>query len=157
MRDHISCYDSFTSASAQVCVVNEDEEQFEAPVPKKLRSQVDTFAWSSHCFFCCQPAGKSDVHAQTIGKNGVMESVLQVCVARADDWALQVKSRLNSINDLPAVDAVYHRSCSVSFRNFKAKKSLFNQIKFKSLLLLLLLIIIFLLFAASVKKLPLQL
>jgi hypothetical protein len=45
-----------------------------------------------------------------------MQSVLQTCIERADEWGLQVQGRLNTVNDLPAVDAVYHHQCYKRFR-----------------------------------------
>ena len=53
VRVHTSCYVKFTLTSVQLPVgVEEEELQAGAPPVKKLRSQVDKFEWSTHCFFC---------------------------------------------------------------------------------------------------------
>lgn len=43
-------------------------------------------------------------------------SVMKACEARNDLWSTYVQSRLLSVNDLPAADAIYHQACSVNFR-----------------------------------------
>ena len=44
-----------------------------------------------------------------------------------DSWAIAVKGRLNSINDMRADDAVYHNQCSVNFRTGKQTPLRFNK------------------------------
>lgn len=43
-------------------------------------------------------------------------SVMKACNSRNDLWSANVQSRLLSVNDLPAADAIYHQACSVNFR-----------------------------------------
>ncbi len=45
--------------------------------------------------------------------------MLAICDTRGDDWAEAVRSRLETIHDLPAEEATYHRFCSSNFRTGK--------------------------------------
>jgi hypothetical protein len=49
-----------------------------------------------------------------------------VCEDRNDDWAVAVRGRIESINDLHAADASYHQTCSVNFRTSKALPKAFS-------------------------------
>lgn len=42
-----------------------------------------------------------------------------VCKMRDDEWALDVRGRLEFVQDLHAADALYHQQCSVNFRTLK--------------------------------------
>ena len=44
---------------------------------------------------------------------------LAICHERGDDWANAVQARILYVHNLHAVDAVYHRVCSVNFRTMK--------------------------------------
>jgi len=85
----------------------------DAAPPKKLRS-MGIFNWTTHCFYCGKVAGLSDVYhcARTIP---LRKTVLEVCEKRQDQWALDVKTRMQLCNDLPAADAVYHHKCQLYF------------------------------------------
>ncbi|VDI00550.1 Hypothetical predicted protein [Mytilus galloprovincialis] len=43
----------------------------------------------------------------------------QVCNDRDDEWAVEVRGRLECVGDLHAADALYHQTCSVNFRTSK--------------------------------------
>ena len=46
-----------------------------------------------------------------------MNTILEHCKKRNDEWALSVKARVEYCGkDLHAHDAIYHQSCSVNFR-----------------------------------------
>ena len=47
------------------------------------------------------------------------ESIAKICRERCDDWSLVVLGRLEYAQDLNAMQAVYHQSCSVNFRTGK--------------------------------------
>lgn len=49
-------------------------------------------------------------------------SILDVCKQRSvnDDWSLQVRGRVEYLNDLHAMDTIYHQSCSTNFRTMKS-------------------------------------
>ena len=44
----------------------------------------------------------------------------KICDTRKDEWAIDVKGRLNNVNDLFAADTVYNQVCRVNFRTNKA-------------------------------------
>ena len=45
----------------------------------------------------------------------IQDSLLQACSERNDDWSHLVRGRIESVNDLRAADAVYHRTCYTNF------------------------------------------
>jgi len=58
--------------------------------------------------------GNVDVHsARTLE---LRENLLKCCADRGDTWALEVRGRLESCNDLVAEEAVYHRACYIRFK-----------------------------------------
>ena len=95
-------------------------------VPCVLRSAKPSFNYNEHCVFC----GNTDtydhrrtVHGQRLVKVQTSEFHAEIdtlCDTRKDDWAKDVKGRLNNVNDLFAADTVYHQVCSVNFRTNKA-------------------------------------
>jgi len=96
---------------------------------KSLRSPVDKpFDWKEHCLLCGDPA-KSDRKHPNLNKISHVEtleiraSILQYCVKRCDSWGMEVQSRLNTCNDLVAVEAVYHRSCYAVFTAMRSNPS----------------------------------
>ncbi|CAC5395350.1 unnamed protein product [Mytilus coruscus] len=50
----------------------------------------------------------------------------QVCNDRDDEWAAEVRGRLQCISDLHAADALYHQTCSVNFRTSKKVPKAFS-------------------------------
>lgn len=52
--------------------------------------------------------------------NNLQTTILKVCQERNDDWAVAVRGRIETINDIHAADAIYHQTCSVNFRTGKA-------------------------------------
>ena len=85
-----------------------------------LRSDISTFTFKEHCLFCGRFITDSEkrVKAGVIQVRTVMfqNSVMKACNSRNDLWSANVQSRLLSVNDLPAADAIYHQACSVHFR-----------------------------------------
>ncbi len=90
----------------------------------QLRSGDTSFCFATDCFYCATP-----VNADNLKKKGVdffpvtavetKGKVLEICSERNDAWAANVKTRILSVHDLPAADAVYHQPCSVNFRTGK--------------------------------------
>ncbi|CAC5362575.1 unnamed protein product [Mytilus coruscus] len=87
-----------------------------------LRSQT-LFSFADHCLFC-------GLEAKILGKKkgqsifpvrteDFQTTVDTICNERGDEWATQVKGRLECARDFHAADAIYHQSCSVNFRTNK--------------------------------------
>lgn len=57
------------------------------------------------------------------------KSFLDKCLERGDKWAQTVRGRIESVNDLHAADAVYHKQCSVNFRTKKGIPHIFTSDK----------------------------
>ena len=57
------------------------------------------------------------------------DSVLETCTKRNDTWASSVQAMILAIHDLPAADAIYHKSCSVNFRTMKEMPSSYQADK----------------------------
>ena len=87
---------------------------------KKLRSSTPGFDWKEHCFLCGQHLNIDARHpdrsyvrrAQTLEMH---RSVMTKCLERNDQWALEVRSRLETCSDLLAVEAQYHKGCHRDF------------------------------------------
>jgi len=125
---HIDCRKKYT------CKCRFEQEQraevntSDASGPSKcLRSGfVSPFDWKAHCMLCGEsaqfdskhPSQCSIIAVQTLG---IRDTVLEYCLKRNDEWALEVQSRLNTCHDLVAVEAVYHWRCYSAFRKMSAR------------------------------------
>lgn len=49
--------------------------------------------------------------------NDLQTTILKVCQERNDDWAVAVRERIETINDLHAADAIYHQTCRRQFQD----------------------------------------
>ncbi|CAG2196688.1 unnamed protein product [Mytilus edulis] len=56
---------------------------------------------------------------ETVRTDDFESRIQDACDLRNDDWAAEVRGRLESVSDLHAADAVYHQACSVNFRTCK--------------------------------------
>ena len=94
---------------------------------KKLRSAVDVpFQWKEHCMLCGELAQFDSKHPQNnkishVETLEIRSTVLNYCSKRSDNWGLEVESRINTCNDLVAVEAIYHRSCYAAFSAMRSK------------------------------------
>ena len=88
-----------------------------------LRSAERQFNFSTDCFFCGKPATlgrkRKSSYVVLVRTVETRDTILKVCCERGDDWANAVQARILHAHDLHAVDAVYHRVCSVNFRTMK--------------------------------------
>ena len=50
---------------------------------------------------------------------GFHETLIAACDKRNDKWGEEVRQRVTATSDLPAADAIYHKSCDSNFRNQK--------------------------------------
>ena len=85
------------------------------------RSLSTSFDFKQNCFLCGRlPTKKelaNDIHYASCKNRELDQSILKSISDRNNDsWALEVKGRLESINDLHAEDALYHGSCRTRFR-----------------------------------------
>lgn len=103
------------------------------PIPSKsLRSEMQ-FNFKEDCLFCGKPVNdnakrkKHGVHSvQTTQFQSTLE---QICNDRNDEWAVEVKGRIEFARDLHAADAVYHSTCSGNFRSGKKVPEVFSKRK----------------------------
>ena len=112
---HVKCRKDFTVARG--LADSSSGDNFEFNPPKKLRSTFPAFQWGSHCLFCsqeavlnvCRPELNENIRfARTLE---LRAKILEICSQRLDLWGVEVNGRLQLCNDLPAADAVYHKSC----------------------------------------------
>ncbi|CAC5414987.1 unnamed protein product [Mytilus coruscus] len=82
----------------------------------KLRSKSH-FDFKHHCLFCGNEATNSKKKDKNVFP--VRTDDFESRIHRNDDWAAEVRERLESVSDLHAEDAVYHQACSVNFRTCK--------------------------------------
>jgi len=55
------------------------------------------------------------------GLTKFVETILEVCESRSDDWGLTVNGRIEYyLRDLQAADGLHHHSCNGNFRSFKS-------------------------------------
>ncbi|CAG2220527.1 unnamed protein product [Mytilus edulis] len=84
----------------------------------KLRSKSH-FDFKHHCLFCGNEATdskKKDKNVFQVRTDDFDSRIQDACDLRNDDWAAEVRGRLESVSDLHAADAVYHQACSANFR-----------------------------------------
>ena len=101
-----------------------EEEHNEPSSTTALRSSKTVFNFLTHCLFCGNQANVQknekykregqDVHQ--VRTLLLQDSIKTAASNRDDKLAEQVLHRIQSVVDLPAADAIYHQSCSVSFR-----------------------------------------
>lgn len=92
------------------------------------------FQFNEHCLFCCQDTNsdwfrKKGINVFPVRTKDFQEKILKACNDREDDWAVSVRGRIKSVNDLHAADALYHQICSVNFRTGKAMPRYYSSDK----------------------------
>ena len=99
------------------------QSQRTVPPVERKSAPVSLGSYNSKmdCLFCEQTVVKGihdyDEHTPEVKTCSFPETVLAVCEKRADDWAVAVKDRIQSLgSDLRAVAFVYHIKCIVNFR-----------------------------------------
>lgn len=98
---------------------------------KRLRSRSQKFVFKESCLFC----GQQDIYSGRKRGHTVIPvltsdfdcSIRKICLARNDDWGMEVLSRLEYARDLHAANAVYHKQCSVNFRTNKQVPRQFDE------------------------------
>jgi len=117
---HSQCHKRYTNERLFQQERRRSEVSPEKPVQTKLlRSSSAGFLWAEHCFLCAKPVKQESHHGSatvcSVGTMNMFHNIKAVCKNRNDDWALQVSGRIESCNDLFAVDAVYHKQCHSNF------------------------------------------
>ena len=78
-------------------------------------------------FFCGendQGKGKNNLKLSRVRKNNkIIKNVMKKCIENHgyDEWATEVKERVDNIGGLAKHGAFYHTECSVRFRHKKSK------------------------------------
>jgi 5'-3' exonuclease len=103
------------------------------PISSKLLRSEKQFNFKEDCLFCGKPAHdnakrkKHGVHSvQTTQFQSTLE---QICRDRNDEWAIEVRGRIEFARDLHAADAIYHSTCSGNFRSGKNVPEVFSTCK----------------------------
>lgn len=90
-----------------------------------LRSGDELFTFRSDCLYCGTPTRENQV-CYPVTTKAYQDTLLKECDTRDDDWSQTVRTRIISVLDLPAADAVYHQTCSVNFRTGKCVPQSFS-------------------------------
>jgi len=89
-----------------------------ADIHKKLRSTTPAFNWKDMCLFCGGGIlTEKASYRRNVETREIKQTIVTKCDERADPWGILVKGRLESCNDLPAEEAVYHAHCHTRFMN----------------------------------------
>ncbi|CAC5425515.1 unnamed protein product [Mytilus coruscus] len=131
---HQNCRKSYTNPK-YIALANKEIKHETTNLPK-LRSKVE-FDFKKHCLFCGQLADavigrkrKSDVYP--VRTSEFQCKIEDICKQREDEWALEVRGRLEFVQDLHAADALYQQTCSVNFRTLKQTPLAFSPIAKKA-------------------------
>ena len=123
---HVECRRSYINPNEiQKYIRDKNEKEISVSEDRKiqLRSKTSEFKFAEHCLFCGKPAKhnhrKRGYEVYPVTTFDIQNEILSKCVERNDKWAVEVQSRIQSVNDLPAADAVYHQTCSTNFRTGK--------------------------------------
>ena len=101
---------------------------------RRTRSSTGGFDFRLNCFLCGQyvtvrekQSGK--VH-EVVCKNREVDKAISDAILRRqnDEWSLEVKGRLDFVNDLRAEDAIYHGDCNTRFRAGRSNKALVSDV-----------------------------
>ncbi|CAC5372575.1 unnamed protein product [Mytilus coruscus] len=87
------------------------------------------FSYKDHCLFCGKEVQKCKLKGNDVfpvRTDDFQRRIEQVCNDRDDEWAPEVRGRLECISDLHAADALYHQTCSVNFRTSKKVPEAFS-------------------------------
>jgi len=88
--------------------------------PRTRQTGKDAFNFETKCFFCGTHAQydhrKRGTEVFRVKTLEFQQTVKEHCKTRNDEWGNVVLGRLEYAQDLPAVEARYHSSCSSNFR-----------------------------------------
>ena len=90
---------------------------------RTLRSDT-SFSIHRDCLFCGEEVKRcSNAWPFSLATTESKDTLRSICHQRNDDWAKQVLGRIESVCDLQAADASYHRACSQNFRGSRKRPS----------------------------------
>jgi len=91
------------------------------PAKRTTRQSSGGFDSEKDCIFCGCKIELDKGHFSWVLTDKFVETILEVCESRSDDWGLTVKGRIEYyLRDLHAADGLYHHSCCGNFRSFKS-------------------------------------
>lgn len=114
---HKKCRQNYTRKSS----IEADKKKMKISIQKeslKLRSGVEEFDFKQQCLFCVKKCDKKLGHRKKFSCITTIEiktKILRYCEQRNDEWARDVRSRIETECDLVACEARYHRDCYASF------------------------------------------
>lgn len=112
---HSSCRKQFTYVKQELKrKIQDEKDEQDRDKKRQTRSETGAFNWKEMCFFCAKAVFES-ADRRSCQTLELLETVLEECRDRSDEWAIQVQGRLGSCTDLPSVDAVYHSNCRLRF------------------------------------------
>ena len=116
-RVHIPCRKSWIDLNK----ISQSQRTVDRVKRKYASVSLGPFNSKMDCLFCGQTVVKGihghDESAIEVKTCSTPETLLAVCEKRADDWAVAVKDRIQSLgSDLHAAVCVYHVKCIVNFR-----------------------------------------
>ncbi|CAG2233051.1 MOGS [Mytilus edulis] len=133
---HLHCRRSYVNPLVIKGLKRKSTSPAPLATPPTLRSEKQ-FSFQEDCLFCGNSTIETtakrklfDVHA--VQTTEFQTTVEQICIERKDEWATEVKGRIEFARDLHAVDALYHSSCSTNFRTGKNVPQLFSPKSDKS-------------------------
>ena len=101
------------------------------------RSSTGGFNFRTNCFLCGQivtERQKRDGKSVNVAcKHCEVDAAIikAINLRNNDEWALVVNGRLDSVNELRAEDAIYHKACNSSFRTGKPIPQMFGATNMK--------------------------
>ena len=91
------------------------------PAKRTTRCSSGGFDSEKDFIFCECTIELDKGHFSWVRTDKFVETILEVCESRSDDWGLTVKGRIEYyLHDLHAANGLYHHSCSGNFRSFKS-------------------------------------
>ena len=100
--------------------------------PKTRKSCDNKFDYKTSCLFCGTAAKvnhrKRGTDVNFIRTLPILLSIKDVCKSRNDEWGNEVLGRIEYAQDLPAVEARYHQTCSSNFRSGYKTPSKYAQV-----------------------------
>ena len=119
---HTKCRSMYTNSRRIASAKRKATESTKADDVIVLRSRRPQFDYKSHCLFCGYPDiydGRKKGHLIPVRTVDFSETIRDICRERKDDWAESVHDRITFAQNLHAMDASYHQTCSVNFRTRK--------------------------------------